>query len=264
MTRKRPKIDARRGMVLIVVLVVVVLLTFSALTFAKLMLTERRAVELAGKQAQTRALAQSGIELARIYMSKTDDERFDEGGHYDNPPLFQGRLVRDDASAELRGRVSLLSPALDEQGYYEGVRFGLEDESTRLNLSLLLVADQTEDNGGRQLLSALPGMTDEIADAILDWIDDDDGAEETRELGAESEYYLSLDPPYKPRNAPPVTVEELLLVRGVTPQLLFGLDVDRNGFVDAAEAGGSFGDAANVDNANGTLDRGWSAYLTTH
>ena len=45
--------------------------------------------------------------------------------------------------------------------------------------------------------------------------------------GAESDYYGSLSPPYAPRNGPPVTIEELLLVRGVTPQLLFGLDAAR-------------------------------------
>ena len=49
------------------------------------------------------------------------------------------------------------------------------------------------------------------------------------------EYYSSLNPPYVPRNGPLQTVEELLLVRGVTPQLLFGLDTNRNGLIDTHE-----------------------------
>ena len=37
-----------------------------------------------------------------------------------------------------------------------------------------------------------------------------------------------------PKNGPLETVEELLLVRGVTPQLLFGADINRNGQLDRA------------------------------
>jgi hypothetical protein len=74
-------------------------------------------------------------------------------------------------------------------------------------------------------------MTIEIADAILDWLDDDD---EPREFGAEANTTRRW-PPYAPKNGPLETVEELLLVRGVTPQLLFGCDVNRNGMVDPDE-----------------------------
>src|SRR5690606_38691018 len=70
------------------------------------------------------------------------------------------------------------------------------------------------------MLLALPGMTEDVADAILDWLDADD---EPRPLGAEFEdYYLNLQPAYKPANGPIDSIEQLLLVRGVTPQLLFG------------------------------------------
>jgi DNA uptake protein ComE-like DNA-binding protein len=41
-------------------------------------------------------------------------------------------------------------------------------------------------------------------------------------LGAESDYYSTLEPPYGARNGPLETVEELLLVQGMTPELLFG------------------------------------------
>ncbi len=40
---------------------------------------------------------------------------------------------------------------------------------------------------------------------------------------------MGLDPPYAPRNGPMETIEELLLVRGVTPELLFGVDANHNG-----------------------------------
>jgi hypothetical protein len=93
-----------------------------------------------------------------------------------------------------------------------------------------------------------------VADAILDWLDPDD---EPRELGAEVDYYSGLTPPYGAKNGPVDTVEELLLVRGVTPQLLFGSDINRNGQLDEHEL---LQDTSNTS----TDPRGWSAYLTLY
>ncbi|MCL7487660.1 MAG: type II secretion system minor pseudopilin GspK [Desulfobulbaceae bacterium] len=59
----------------------------------------------------------------------------------------------------------------------------------------------------------------EIIDAIIDWIDENDLV---RDHGAESGYYLSLSPSYKPRNAPFSYPEELLLIRGMTKDLFYG------------------------------------------
>ena len=86
---------------------------------------------------------------------------------------------------------------------------------------------------------ALPGMTEDVADAILDWIDED---EEPREYGAEADIIPACSLPYAPRNATPETVEELLLVRGVMPELLFGVDVNRNGMQDVNEMSGAAGE----------------------
>ena len=72
---------------------------------------------------------------------------------------------------------------------------------------------------------ALPGMTEDVADAILDWLDTDD---EPREFGARSNTTPACRRAYGTKNGPVDTVEELLLVRGVTPQLLFGADINRN------------------------------------
>ena len=83
-----------------------------------------------------------------------------------------------------------------------------------------------------------------------------------REFGAESEYYSSLTPQYAAKNGPLERLEELLLVRGVTPELLFGRDANRNGVVDADEGNAQM--VGGVDNSDGLLDRGWSAFLTLH
>jgi DNA uptake protein ComE-like DNA-binding protein len=121
----------------------------------------------------------------------------------------------------------------------------------------VLLADSAKAGNAKAILMGLPGMTETIADAILDWIDPDD---DQRESGAERDYYTTLDPPYAPRNGPLGSIEELLLVRGVTPALLFGADLNRNGVIDGNEQ--NLASIDNTDNSNGVLNRGWAAYLT--
>ena len=60
---------------------------------------------------------------------------------------------------------------------------------------------------------------DTIIDSILDWVDPN---REHRLNGAEEDYYRGLDPPYSCKDGRIDVVEELLLVRGVTPELFYG------------------------------------------
>ena len=60
-----------------------------------------------------------------------------------------------------------------------------------------------------------------VADSIQDWIDTDDAP---RVAGAESDYYQSLTPPYNAKNAPIDDLSELLLIKGVTPEMYYGSD----------------------------------------
>lgn len=251
-------VRCRRGIVLILVLVVVAMLALAGYAFSDLMLTEYEAAHLSGSHMQSQALAESGIDFARVFLLNDLETRYQQGGTYDNPELFRGMLVVDDEDPDLCGRFTLVAPRVEE-GALGGIRYGLENESSRLNLNALVIADMQAEEGGRQLLMGLPGMTEDVADAIMDWLDEDD---DVREIGAEVDYYSGLDPPYAPRNGPLETVEELLLVRGVTPELLFGLDTNRNGMVDPHEAGWA---APPVDTeTQGAMDRGWSAYLTLY
>ena len=274
--------NRHRGLVLVIVLVVVAVLSLSAYAFANLMLMQSESTQLLGRRIQARLLAASGVEALRVFLLQDLAMQTEAGGLYDNPATFQGITVLDEGIPEEVGKYTILVPATDSAGGEAGVRYGLEDESARVNLNALLeiekqameiqeatgglvpdevaeVADEAteglpSESMARDLLMALPGMTIEIADAILDWLDDD---EESREFGAEVDYYSSLVPPYAPKNGPLETVEELLLVRGVTPQLLFGCDVNRNGMVDLDEMvlAGQLGDLP---------QRGWSAHLTLY
>jgi len=257
MNRRTPK--NRRGVVLVLVLVVVVVLALAGFTFSELMLVEYKAADLSQRQAQARLCADSGLQMVRLFMAQPTETIDQLGGWYElafaNHP---GVLVADSDAAVERGRFTVVAPTVDEAGNRD-VRFGLEDESARLNLMTLLEAENSSPDAARQILLQLPNMREDTAAAILDWIDSDD---QQREGGAEIDYYADLDPPYAPRNGPLETVEELLLVRGVTPALLFGADADHNGVIDPTEAAADA--LAGLDNSGGLMDRGWAAYLTLY
>ena len=244
----------RRGMVLILVLVVIALLSLACFTFSRLMFSERKASHLSGRQTQARALADSGLERARVFLALDKESQNEFGGWYDNPTEFQAIAVLSDEQLGDSGRFTVVAPRITD-GYDDGIRFGLEDESARLNLNTLLLADDAGEGNAREILLQLPGMTEDIADAILDWIDEDD---EPRELGAEADDYSS----YVPKNGPLETVEELLLVRGISPWMLFGVDGNRNMLVDSDEPDSD--SIAGADNSDGVMNRGWAAYLTLH
>jgi general secretion pathway protein K len=104
-----------------------------------------------------------------------------------------------------------------------------------------------------EVLNVDPSDGDVIVDSILDWIDTDDLSKLN---GAESDYYLSLSPPYRAKNAPLDRVEELLLIRGVTPELFRGTpatdkDPAQPGFADLFTTTTS--GAVNVNTASSTV-----------
>jgi type II secretory pathway component PulK len=121
------------------------------------------------------------------------------------------------------------------------------DEAGKLNLNTVT----------KEQLMALPNMDEAIAEAILDWRDSD---EEPQPQGAEGGYYENLPVPYKIRNGPFRTVRELLKVKGVTEELLYGEDTNLNGQLDASERDKDL--SPPFDNGDNVLDQGWIAFLT--
>lgn len=96
--------------------------------------------------------------------------------------------------------------------------FGLLDETSKLNLNTTPI----------ESLRLLPGMTDDIAGAIVDWRDEDDDISDN---GAESGTYLGRVDGYRAKNDAFEAVEELALVEGMTPELLHGTPDTANAVV---------------------------------
>ncbi|HEY3132110.1 MAG TPA: general secretion pathway protein GspK [Acidobacteriota bacterium] len=60
---------------------------------------------------------------------------------------------------------------------------------------------------------------DGIVDSLIDWIDQD---QDVHLNGAEDSYYMSLPEPYHCKDGPLDNTEELLLVKGITPEIFYG------------------------------------------
>jgi type II secretory pathway component PulK len=123
------------------------------------------------------------------------------------------------------------------------------DEASKLNINTVTKG---------QLLE-LPEMLEEIADSIIDWRDEDDTPSEG---GAEGGYYENLPFGYMARNGPFRTIRELLLVKDVTPEMLYGEDTNFNDQLDYNEQDGD--ESPPNDDGDSELDKGWIAYLTCY
>lgn len=247
----------RRGLVLLVVTVTILLLTMAAWSYSSYMLTEFEATAMNGREAAARLAAESGVEFAATRVMERD---FEDGINvYHDPGNFRGRLLTDSTNSRGRLRYSLVVP--DETNSDTGsTRFGLASENSKFNINRLIELDafDTEQQGlVYQALSSIPGMTMEITDAVLDALDTDG---EARPGGAELPDYESQGLYDAIPNGPFDSIDQLLQVSGVTPELFYGEDANRNGMLDPNENDGD--ELPPSDNADGVLDLGWRDYLT--
>ncbi len=236
----------RGGYVIFAVLVVVVVLSLVAYRFTESMSAESRSSARASDNAQAKLAAVSGLHYAAAVLSDRETFFGDlDGDPFDNPDIFERvEVPAAGATARKKSYFDIRAVALTSTGGYEP-RFGVIDEGGKLNINSMIALDPT----GELLYAALmklPNMVEDLADAIVDWVDADDVP---RVAGAESSEYSSLPNPYKAKNGPLNSLDELLLVRGVSPEMLYGGDRNRNGVFDEGEI---------------STDRGWSDYLTVY
>ncbi len=238
MIRLRPP---ARGIILIAALFILAMLSALTMAFLQNEQVELRLGRRHWDRAVARQAAWSGLHRVMADLA-ADEENADHLGS-----KWYGRDI-DDYKEMAVGEHAFVSFVRHDPERTDDLAFGLEDESGKININ----------TAPAEILAELPGLDSEIANAIIDWRDEDD--DPSNEEGAEENYYLSLRSPYSPRNAPFETIEELLLVRGITPALLYGEDRNRNGLLDPNENDGE--DNAPDDDQNGILDRGIFPFIT--
>jgi type II secretory pathway component PulK len=196
----------RRGAILIIALGVITILTAFVLMFARSMRVEAiaSANRVATAQAQAAEKAGEQYAIAMLIDQQTNDTAAD----------FIFTLDESEFEAIPVGE----SPVT---GYFWFVRpdygddslpnYGLVSENGKLNINA--ASDQQADNVAQ--LNNLPLMTPDVATSIVEW-------RTAGGTGQDSSYYSSLPDPYTEKGAAYETVEELALIKGVTPEMLYG------------------------------------------
>jgi len=259
----------RRAVILPVVLAILLVLGVLATGYAFRIQADLASTNAMKNRLQTRFAAEAGVERVKQLLRTG---RLDMDVWYHNPDEFNRIIVwspeadRTDIGTykeldegAFAFRFSIVADDLTDDEKF--VRFGLTDEASKINLNqatekqlLLLVEAAVE--GNQEVIAQ------DIVNAILDWRDADSeprGDDETTE-GA---FYEKLErQPYKVKNGPFDSVEELLLVKGITPEILYGEDFDRNGLLTENEDDGDL--TFPLDDQNGRLNLGLAPYLTVH
>jgi len=203
-----------KGVALILTITLIGLIVILTLQFSKSIRTGLYETANFADGVKLEAIAKSGFNcaLAALYEDDNDVDSLRDNwaflnqyssystSLFDNDGRFEAEVV------DLAGKIQinrLINQTGEQKGDYNTNQ---QKMVTRLlsNPPFNLESDKIE----------------EILDAIKDWIDDDNEA--TGFGGAEDSYYQSLDHPYSCRNAPLESLDELLLIKGITPELFYG------------------------------------------
>jgi type II secretory pathway component PulK len=232
--RRTPARRGARGSVLVVAMWIMLVLVGLVLVLARTMRAEgdRAANEIAAAQAT--AIEDGAIQYA---ISCVDNLGGVPPSDDDTP--CEALQLGDGLFWILR------SIGGDDQTYF----FGITDEAGKVNLNTATL----------DMLTKLPKMTSEFAASIIDWRDPDSTVTPG---GAESEYYLMLPDPYECKNGPLETVEEAMLIRGATTDIVYGADLNRNGVLDPGESTSFISGSSTMSGSR--LDRGIINLVTVY
>jgi general secretion pathway protein K len=211
-------VGGQEGFALIIILWIAVFISVMALDFASNMRLEARISRNYLDGGRAYFLALSGFDLAVAEFQRRDD------------------YVKESKTESL----SDLQKEKKELWAFDGTDNVVEVDGDRITLQLFaedgkIDLNKTHATVVRNFLE-LAGLESEdrnvLADSIEDWRDEDNLH---RMNGAEDDYYEKLEPPYEARNGDFESVEELLLVRGMTEELMYR-DLAREGDMPKLES----------------------------
>lgn len=187
------KNQSQHGVALLTILVMVALATILAATIAKRQSNTAENTGYLMRQDQSLLYAKS----AEAFFSELLIQDSDNGSSIDH---LQENWAKP------------MPPFPVEDGAVSG---RLLDESGKFNLNNLVKSDGKVDEAAKRWFEKLlqrVGLPAELSQAVIDWQDSDD--ETTGAMGAESNYYQGLNPPYLASNTMFHSVDELKLVKG--------------------------------------------------
>lgn len=162
---------------------------------------------------KTYYLAKAGIERAIIQLEADDEPSYDAliEPWANNEKLFKDAPLGD---GYIRVGYIVERDTEDENGKELVTLYGPRDESSRININKIpreALETLLQNIGGVEQIES-----SNIASAIIDWRDKDIIISTG---GAEDGYYQGLEAPYPCKNGDFEVAEELLLVKGMTPEI---------------------------------------------
>ena len=230
MSVRRPEVTqtcpGQRGVALVTALLVVSLATMAAVAMATRQHVDvrRTANLLHGEQAYSYAVAaETWAQVILQYDADDSDyDNLDEDWATSISPLsVEGGAVTGRIH-DMQGRfnVNNLILVAQEGGAQQGQGGDADTEAPE-------EGSQQEGNAGtdlayfKRLLTVLE-LDETLTSALLDWLDAN--IDVTSPDGAEDQFYLALDVPYRAANQPLISVSELRLVKGFTLEVMEALE----------------------------------------
>ncbi len=200
-SRLRRVSGSERGVALLIVLWLLVILMIIVFSFSFMARTETTSTLVFKEGVEKRLVAEAGIEAAITELFRRT--------------FYKGQQTPSGIDDNVRVDGTLYGGSLGSDAY----TYRILEESGRININKL--DDASAAILGNLLVNRGLSLEDAdiVVDSVLDWKDQDD---EPRLHGAESDYYMALAVPYKAKNGAFDSVEELLMVRGMTPEILYG------------------------------------------
>ncbi len=214
MKQRRKK--RNEGVALILTLLFVVLLTVLVVEFAYEAQVEASYALNAGNDFQARLAARSAVYngIAILETDRLQNELAVAGGS----------SVPSDSRLSAWAQPSTFEPLNDAV-----MRTTISDEFGKINLNALVYYEAAGEPTVREhikeaLVYFFTTRDDSVnaeglVDSLIDWMDEDN---EVTDDGAESDFYQASEVPYPCKNGPMDSIDELLLIKGMTTDLYFG------------------------------------------
>lgn len=201
-----------RGMALLITIMTLSLLTAVTIQYHKVTWHKFIVSDNFKRGIQLKAITESGVNIALASLANDQDENNSDALTDPWAKLDQENFNLLFPAGTLELAVQDLSGRLQINSIVDTKNSGISDQLRTILENLLTSGDYPIEEEAE---------AEEIVDALVDWIDENDIESDH---GAETSYYQSLDPPYSAKNGPVDNIDELLLVRGITPELFFGTE----------------------------------------
>ena len=214
----------RKGSVLVIVIWIIGILSILAVSVSVITSGEVYFIKRYRNQTTAYFIARAGIlkAIAELELDKSLTPTYGalNSGWSNTPDLFRDKKVGSgffSVSYEYASGLTTQSTE-GEQTVITNTFYGMMDEERKINIntaSMPILQALFQERAG-----LTPSQTKEIADSIIDWRDKDNNR---RENGAENEYYQSLPQAYSCKNSNFDVLEELILVKGIKPDIFYAV-----------------------------------------